>query len=294
MRVPRTFASAAALAVLAGTVSLSTSFAPGALAGTQPGSQLRTTGLATGMSGGCPVNTKRGLTGNCVEMIDPADSTYVPNIRAASDRAITKAQRLLNGANRFCNNHTVAGLKAKSWRPGHSHPSNPTHFFNPDHNSAGVLHPANPRAALVYDGKLGGVMFTGVPLPHLGSIPRAHTHASMEMGSEKGVEMVHVYCTSSLKKAFTPNRLLGVKAMMITLRLQIRPAVMDLNKWQLRAVRHKVRGYCGDRLQHVAPVAGDGTGPDPVLQAMRTEIRNSLMLLTETQLRRVRHLMRSY
>jgi hypothetical protein len=294
MKAQRSLASAAAIAVMAGTVSLSTAFAPGAIAGASPGSEARATSLAAGMGGGCSMGSKRGPTGNCVEMIDPADSTYIPNIAAASMRAHTKAQRLLDGVNRFCRTHTVAGLRGR-WRTGHTHPSNPTHYFNPDRNSAGVLHPANPRAALVYDGKVGGVMFTGTPLPHLGSIPRAHTHASMEMGSSKGVEMVHVYCTKSLKKAFTPNRLLGVKAFMITLRLQIRPAVMNLNKWQLRAVRHKVRAYCGDRLKHIAPVAGSGSGgPDPLLAAMRTEIRNSLMLLTETQLRRVRHLMRSY
>lgn len=244
---------------------------------------------AAAMGDGCMV----GSTGNCVELVDPADSTYIPNIAAASLADRAKAQRLLDGANNFCRNRSVAEIEA-TWRPGKSDPSHPTHYFNPDPSSRG-LNPANPRAALVYGGKLGGVMFTGAPLPYLGTIPRAHTHTGMAMGSDMGVEMVHVYCTPGLKEAFTPNRMLGVKAATIALRLKIRPAVMDLNRWQLRAVRAKVRGYAGDRLAPVAPTgtSADG-GPDPVLQAMRTEIRNSLMLLTETQLRSVWRLMQSY
>lgn len=294
MRVTRSLVCSATVAVLAGTVGL-TAPVSAAFAGSHLGSQAPATRWVTGMGGGCPMHTTRDAHGNCVEHLDPSNSMYIPDVAAASTRSRNRAERLQNDANAFCHNRSLATLKA-NWRAGTTHPLNPTHYFNPDHSSRGTLHARNPIAALVYDGKIGGVMLNGGPLlPHLGSIPRAHMHGSMQMGTTSGIEMLHVYCTPSLTAAFTPNRLLGVKAAMITLRLKIRPAVMDLREWQLRAVRHKVRGYCGDRLHHIA-VSGPsgGRGPDPVLKAMRTEIRNSLMLLTETQLRHVWHLMRSY
>jgi hypothetical protein len=247
--------------------------------------------------------------GNKVEVIDPAKSQYIPKILRASDRDRAKARRILAGANNFCRTHTVKWLK-KNWVPGDGmggmhmkrdkgmqmkgmqmsgmhmkgmqmHP--PTHYFNPVRNPG--LHPAHPIAGLVYDGRLGGVMMNGTPmLPRLGSIPRPHAH---EMTAQP-LEMVHVYCTKNLRHAFTPNRVLGVKAPTINLRLKIRPAVTDLNGRQLRQIRAMVRDFCGDRLEPVYPSGtGDGTGPDPRLQAMRTEIRQSLMLMREHQLRTV-------
>lgn len=259
-------------AVLAGSIGLSTLLVPNASAG-------------HGDMGG---HVMTGPTGNKVEMVDPPHSMYVPHIAAASEADRAKAQKLLDGVNKFCRTHSAAALKAK-WRPGLSNPRHPTHFFNPDPKSTG-LRAANPRAALVYNGKLDGVMFVGVPLPSFGSIPRAHSH-DMSMP----VEMLHVYCTRNLKEAFTPNRMLGVMADLVMLRLMIRPAVMDLNEAQLRAVRAKVRGYASSKLQAMAPVASATKGgPDPVLQAIRTEIRRSLMVLTEAQLRSVWSLMQSY
>ena len=232
-----------------------------------------------------------GPSGNKVEMVGPGMSTYRPNLASASAKDRAKAQRVLDGVNAFCRNHTVAGIKS-NWQGGSSSSgmsmSGPTHFFNPDDGPSG-LRPANPAAALIYEGKLDGVMFNGKPLPRLGSIPRAHSH-DMDLP----VEMVHVYCTGNLKDAFTPNRMLGIKADLRRLRDTIRPAVMDLRKGQLREVRALVRGYAGDRLAPVAPVGSTPGGPDPVLQAMRTEIRMSLMLITERQLRNVWSLMKSY
>lgn len=231
-----------------------------------------------------------GPTGNKVEMVDPGKSTYVPKIASAPAKQRAKAQRILDGVNSFCRSHTAAGLKA-NWNSGSStmSMSGPTHFFNPDSDSTG-LRPANPRAALIYDGKLDGVMFNGKPLPYLGSIPRAHSH-DMSMP----VEMLHVYCTANLKDAFTPNRTIGVLDDLRQLRDTVRPAILKLKEGQLRAVRTKVRGYCGNELDPVAPIGspGDG-GPDPIVQAMRTEIRHSLMILSEPQLRSVWSLMQSY
>ncbi len=236
-----------------------------------------------------------GPTGNIVEMVDPAQSTYVPKVAAATDASRAFARKKLRGVNKFCGTHTAAGIE-KTWRPGEGNTVYPTHWFNP--NGAEGMDATKPRAALIYDGKLSGVMFTGTPaLPYMGSIPRAHTHAmgGMGMGTEMEMEMVHVYCSTSLKEAYTPNRLLGVLADTIALRLKIRPAVMDLNEHQLRVVRAKVRYFAGDRLEPVYPTGTSGsTGPDPVLQAMRTEIRNSLMLLNEAQLRAVWRLMHSF
>jgi len=225
-----------------------------------------------------------GSTCNSVEMVQPHNSKYIPDIAAASAADRTKAQQLFDGVNRFCRTHSAAALMS-TWRPGLSNPAEPTHFFNPEPSRG--LDPANPRAALVDDGRLSGVMFTGRPLPALGSIPRAHSH---DVSSP--VEMVHVYCTTSLKEAFTPNRLLGVKADLVALRLKIRPAIMDLSDAQLRGVLAQVRGYAGNELPAVTPAPPSETGgPDPVRQAMRIEIRRSLMVLTEDQLRRLWPLM---
>jgi hypothetical protein len=248
--------------------------------------------LSSGQTGG---HVMVGPSGNRVEMVAPHESRYVPRILKAPARSRTKARRLLSGVNRFCRTRSLADLKAR-WRPGNDHPAHPTHYFNPRGGASGV-HPARPRAALVYDGRIGGVMFTGQPLPKLGPIPRAHGHHHSAMGSHRGVEMVHVYCRSnlsvkSMREAFTPNRQLGVMADTIRLRLRIRPAVMDLNRRQLREVRDKVRGYVGER-HHVRQSAQRG-GPDPRLRAMRVEIRKSLMRLNEAQLRSVWRLMKSY
>ncbi len=109
-----------------------------------------------------------GATCNKVEMAQPHNSTYVPNIAGASAADRAKAQKLLDGVNNFCRTHSAAAVMS-TWRPGLSNATDPTHFFNPERSRG--LDPANPRAALVYDGQLGGVMFTGRPLPPLGSIP---------------------------------------------------------------------------------------------------------------------------
>jgi hypothetical protein len=65
--------------------------------------------------------------------------------------------------------------------------------------------------------------------------------------------MLHVYCTSNLEEAFTPSRALGVNADTIRLRLSIRPALMELDGRQLRALLTKVRSYAGEELAPVAP-----------------------------------------
>lgn len=226
-----------------------------------------------------------GPTCNLVETSTPAGSTYVPDVPGASAEDRNEAQRLLNGVNDFCSNHSATEITA-TWRPGLSDPT-PTHFFNPA-TTRRELDPENPKAALIYDGELAGVMLTGKPLPSLGSIPRPHTHDPSEP-----FEMLHVYCTSNLEEAFTPSRKLGVNADTIRLRTSIRPALMDLDERQLRELLFKVRSYAGDELAPVAPV-DDGEGAaDPVLQAMRIEIRTSLMLLAESQLRSLRTSMRS-
>jgi hypothetical protein len=230
--------------------------------------------------------TMTGPTGNKIEMVDPDHSTYVPRIRAASAKDRAHATRLLRGVNRFCANHTVAQLKPR-WRPGHTKSTRQTHLFNPAHSQG--VHPRSPTAALIYDGKVAGEMFNGTPLPHLGSIPRAHGHADMS----SAMEMLHVYCTPNLKYAFTPNRQLGVMLPVFHLRDKIRPAVMNLNRAQLHAVVHKIHGYTGKRQGATGGTAAKA-GPDPQLQAMRNEIRRSLMVLSQHQLRSLWHLMQSY
>lgn len=228
-----------------------------------------------------------GPTCNTVETAVPAASTYVPDLRKAPAADLDSARRLLAGVNEFCRGHSAAQLQ-QEWPP-RSDPATATHFFNPDPGSRG-LDPANPRAALIYDGRLGGVMFTGRPLDFLGSVPRPHSH-----GSARPVEMLHVYCTSDLEEAFTPNRQLGVNSDLRPLRQAIRPALVGLPEPALRAVLAQVRAHAGDRLSRVTPVEPSGeSGPDPVLQAMRREVRASLSHLTEPQLRDVWASVRRY
>jgi hypothetical protein len=285
MNINKSVASRAAAGVIVATLALATPLTPSSgIGATQTSASMGAT------------HTHTGPSGNKVEMVDPNESRYVPNVRQAPARSRTKARELLAGVNQFCQSQSPADIEA-TWRAGHSNPASPTHYFNPEPGSSG-LDPANPKAALMDHGRIGGVMFTGQPLPYLGTIPRAHGHDAMAMGSGEGVEMVHVYCRSnlrvkSIREAFTPNRQLGVLADTIKLRLRIRPAVMDLNRRQLRQVRTKIRGYVGRPQDTQVSSTGSG-GPDPVLQAMRTEIRESLMTLNEPQLRSVWRLMRSY
>ncbi len=221
-----------------------------------------------------------GPTCNVVEMVGPVDSTYRPDVAGASPADRARARALLAGVNEFCRNNSAAELM-EEWVPGEDNPTQPTHFFNPDVRGSLGLDPSEPRAVLIYREQIGGVMFTGVPLPSLGSIPRAHSH---DMSRPR--EMVHVYCTTNLAEAFTPNRELGVLADTIALRQTIRPRVAELMEPRLTAVLKTVRGYVGNELPRVDPatVPASGVG-DPVLRAKREEVRLSLMLLTEPQLR---------
>src|SRR5262245_35717418 len=251
-------------------------------------------------SASAPV-VETSATGNKVELVDPGKSTYVPRVLSATDRQRSRARNLLRGVNRFCHTHTVAGLEAAGWRPGDGSASTvQTHLINPDPRSGGI-NPENPRAALFFDGELGGVMLSGQPLPHLGPIPRAHRHPDVHasMGGNPNVQMLHIYCTDdlsvkSIREAYTPNRQIGVLADTRNLRNRIRPAVMNLNPRQLREVRALVRGYVGTPSSTTTGARTAGPGPDPVLQAMRTEIRQGLMSLDEAQLRSVWRLMKSY
>jgi hypothetical protein len=227
-----------------------------------------------------------GPTCNRVEMVGPEESTYRPDVAGATRADRARARRLLTGVNEFCRTHSARGLMA-DWLPGDTNPGRPTHFFNPEGRGSLGLDPSHPRAALIYQQRLGGVMFTGVPLPSLGSIPRAHSH---DMSGDR--EMVHVYCTRNLRDAYTPNRRLGVMADTIALRQKARPLVSQLVQPQLGAVLSIVRTDAGVDLQRVDP--GASTVPrsvDPALWARRQEVRESLLLLREPQLRRVLRLL---
>jgi hypothetical protein len=298
-------------AVLAVAVPI---IASGASASSTPATKSATKAAASTASSK-HVHVFRDSNGNWVEMSDPGQSHYVPNIRDASDADLAKAQNILDGVNNFCRTHTVKWIK-EHWRSGEGMGGmhmkgmagmqmkgmhmkgmsmSPTHWFNPRKLTG--IHPGRPVAALIYKGVLDGVMFNGAPvLPRLGSIPRPHVHqmAGMRM-REAPLEMVHVYCTPNLKHSFTPNRQLGVMVPTQNLRNTIRPAVMLLKSWQLKEVRRMVRNFCGSRLNPVAPTGSPSDpGPDPRLEAMRTEIRHSLMILREGQLRTVWQKMKSY
>lgn len=223
-----------------------------------------------------------GPTCNVVEHVGPVDSTYRPDVAGASRGDRRRAQTLLAGVNAFCRTTSVAEL-ANQWVPGTKSPSSPTHFFNPHQRRSLGLDPANPRAALVYGGRIGGVMLTGTPLPALGSVPRAHTH-----DPSGPREMLHVYCTTDLADAFTPSRDLGVMADTIALRQRIRPLVAGLQEPQVGEVLAAVRAHADGAVPPTDPRTLTTPAPgDPVLLAAREEIRQSLMFLSEQRLRTV-------
>lgn len=223
-----------------------------------------------------------GPTCNLVEMVGPQHSRYRPDVAGASRADRAQARRLLQGVNAFCRDQSAPEVMA-TWVPGEGNQEPPTHFFNPDRRGSLGLDPSNPRAVLVYGQQIGGVMFTGSPLPHLGSIPRAHTH-----DASRPREMLHVYCSTNLAEAFTPSRQLGVLADSIALRQKIRPRVAYLMDPQLTAVLRQVREEVGGELPRVEPeTIATPEMADPVLRAKRVEIRQSLLVLTEPELKRV-------
>ena len=235
-------------------------------------------GQSHGHAGHVPV----GPTCNRVEMVAPQNSRYRPDVAGASRADRTRARTLLRGVNAFCRNHSASEVMA-AWLPGKADQTPPTHFFDPDRRGSLGLDPSNPRAVLIYGGEIGGVMFTGTPLPSLGSIPRAHTHDASHPR-----EMLHVYCATSIREAFTPSRRLGVLADTIALRQEIRPRIAHLVDPRLTAILRQAREYVGD---DVPPVESQAiaTPPtaDPVLRAKREEIRQSLFVMTEPELRKV-------
>ena len=222
-----------------------------------------------------------GPTCNVLETVSPEDSTYRPRVARAPRQDRARARSLLADVNEFCTSTSPSELMAE-WVPGTTTPTKPTHYFNPDRRGSLGLDPANPRAVLVYRQRIGGVMFTGVPLPSLGSIPRPHTH-----DPTGGREMLHVYCTSNLADAFTPDRELGVLADTIVLRQKVRPLVADLHEPWLTAALRVAREHVGDELPRVDPrTIAPGLG-DAALRAKREELRQALMLVSEAQLRRL-------
>jgi hypothetical protein len=228
-----------------------------------------------------------GPTCNLSEMVAPPSSTYRPDVRQASRADRTRARRLLRGVNAFCRSHSATAVMA-GWVPGAGDPAAPSHFFNPDRRGSWGLDPSNPRAVLVYGHEIGGVMFTGTPLPSLGSIPRAHTH-----DTSRRREMLHVYCTSNLADAFTPSRRLGVLADSIGLREKIRPRVASLVEPRLSLVTRQLHDDLGSERPRVAPrMIATPEMADPVLRARRAEVRQALLLLSEPQLRTVLSLIR--
>lgn len=252
-----------------------------------PGSQpvpSRTEGAGRGGAGGHDHGHADhllvGPTCNQLEMVAPNSSTYRPDVAGASSSDRARARELLRGVKEFCRSHSTSEVMAGWLRGGGTAP---THYFDPDRRGSLGLDPSNPRAVLVYGGEIGGVMFTGAPLPSLGSIPRAHTH-----DTSRPREMLHVYCTRDLADAFTPSRRLGVLADAIALREDIRPRIARLVDPRLTTVHQRVREYLGDEFVSVDP--SDLATPDvadPALRAQRAEVRQSLLLLGEPELRAV-------
>lgn len=228
-----------------------------------------------------------GPTCNLVETATPPDSTYRPDVRRAPRADRDRARVLLRGVNRFCRTHSAAEITT-AWEPGEGALGSPSHYFNPDRRGSLGLDPSSPRAALVYRQGLAGVMFTGTPLPSLGSIPRAHTH-----DTSRPREMLHVYCTPDLADAFTPSRERGVMADSIELRQKIRTLLPRAASTRLSAMLRWVREHTGDAVPPVEPSTVSAPEVrDPVARARRMEIRHSLLHLREPQLRDVLSMVR--
>ena len=281
----------AAAAGVAGSVALGSLLAPDAIVcppGSLPGPE-RNAGVARGHdhgdghgpAHGRPGQVVLGPTCNVVELAAPPDSTYRPDVTGASRADRARARRLLSGVNEFCRNHTASDITSR-WLAGQASQTSPTHFFNPDRRGSLGLDPMNPRAVLVYRQGIGGVMFTGTPLPRLGSIPRAHTH-----DPSRPREMLHVYCADDVAEAFTPSRQRGVLVDSIALRQKIRPRVAGVVDPHLAAVHRRMSSYVGHELSPAEPRSDTDQLVDPVLRARRDQIRQSLVLLTEPELRTV-------
>ena len=296
MSVKAVIVACMAAAGVAGSVALGSFLAPDAIVcppGSLPGPE-RSAGVARdrdhddghGSAHGQPGPVVLGPTCNIVEPAAPPDSTYRPDVRAASRADRARARRLLSGVNEFCRSHTASDITS-TWLAGQANETSPTHFFNPDRRGSLGLDPTNPRAVLVYRQGIGGLMFTGTPLPRLGSIPRAHTH-----DPSRPREMLHVYCADDLAEAFTPSRELGVLADSIVLRQKIRPRVAGVVDPRLAAVHRRMSSYVGHELPPAAPRTDTAQLVDPVLRARRDQIRQSLVLLTEPELRMVWALVR--
>jgi hypothetical protein len=293
------FACAAGIA-LAGSIALASDIDRGA-AGCPAGSEPARSQTAVGRGGGSHTENRGhghrrghaaplvvGPTCNILEMVVPQSSTYRPDVRGATRADRARARTLLRGVNAFCRSHSASELMA-GWVAADGDQRPPTHFFNPDRPGSLGLDPSNPRAVLVYGQEIGGVMFTGTPLPLLGSIPRAHTH-----DASRPREMLHVYCATNLAEAFTPSRQLGVLADSIALRQKVRPRVAQLVDPQLTLILRQVRDDLGGELPRVAPrTIATPEMADPILHAKREEIRQSLFLLAEPQLRTVLSMIKS-
>jgi hypothetical protein len=156
-------------------------------------------------SGRCTRHTSQ--TGNTISECPPAHDPYVPDIQGASPDDVQRARALYAAATRFCQTHpTVRSLQARGFYrrgAGNSHWSDgPNEGWDPD----------DPKAVHVEKGRVIGVIYIGDvgrewrPLPYLGSIPRPHVHHA------GGREMLHVWCASTMREAFTTRKPVTVEA----------------------------------------------------------------------------------
>jgi hypothetical protein len=140
-------------------------------------------------AGGCAGYTSK--TGNRISHCSAGEERYVPDIQSAGSEDLAKAKELHSAALGFCRSHSsLDSLSRDGYRP--TRPGM-THWFNPQLGRDFDAH--KPRFAVVKDGKLVGVLYLSPQLPSLGSIPRAHSH-------HPGREMLHVWCSDDMERAF--------------------------------------------------------------------------------------------
>src|SRR4051812_12083801 len=106
--------SSAVLAVAVPVVASGAAGASGPLAGISPAKGAATSAAAAHHK---HAEIFTDENGNTVEMIDPGQSSYIPDVAAASDGDVAKARQILAGVQEFCRTHSVKHIKAH-WSPG--------------------------------------------------------------------------------------------------------------------------------------------------------------------------------
>jgi hypothetical protein len=157
-----------------------------------PAAPAQTTGRSA--DPGCPTHVD-SRNGNLVSHCGANADSYVPDLANASTEDLRLAVAYQEATLDFC----------RSDHSGYSRDTQGQHIRNPSIAEPDVLTPeaaATPRAAVVNSqGEVVGAFYNSIPMPNLGSVPRAHQHH----GRPK--VMLHIWCSTELTEAFQTKHL---------------------------------------------------------------------------------------